>query len=78
MGILDVHLSGIEQTKEETYSIYGDNMTANSKVFVNGDKQTTKFYNDAHIELREIALEEGDVVWVVGEKEDVYHLLDKK
>jgi hypothetical protein len=23
-------------------------------------------------------LEAGDVVWVVGEKEDVYHLLDRK
>ena len=26
----------------------------------------------------DMLLEEGDVVWVVGEKEDVYHLLDRK
>jgi CPA2 family monovalent cation:H+ antiporter-2 len=26
----------------------------------------------------DMLLEAGDVVWVVGEKEDVYHLLDKK
>ncbi len=64
MGILDVHVTGIEHTREDVYSIYGDNMTANSKIFVNGEKQTTKFYNDTHIELQDIQLEEGDAIVV--------------
>ena len=62
MGILDVQVNEIYQTKEDVYSIYGENMTADSKIFVNGDKQTTKFYNDAHIELQGIRLDEGDTV----------------
>lgn len=64
MGILDVHITGFEQYAEEVYSFYGENMTANSKVYVNGEKQTTKFYNDTHIELSEITLENGDHVVV--------------
>ena len=74
MGILDVHISGFEQTSESTYSFYGNNMTANSKVYVNGEKQKTKFYNDIHIELKEITLEEGDVVVVnqVGSSNRVF------
>ena len=64
MGILDVHVTGFEQAGEDIYSIYGDNMTANSKVYVNGDKQKTKFFNDTHIQLQEITLEELDIVVV--------------
>ena len=64
MGILDVHINGFKQYGDETYSIYGDNMTANSLVYVNGEKQETVFYNDMHIELKGITLEEGDVIVV--------------
>ncbi len=79
MGILDVHVTGIEQTQEAFYSIYGDNMTAKSKVFVNGEKQKTKFYNDTHIELRGIVLEEGDTVVVsqVGSANRVFRSTDE-
>lgn len=74
MGILDVRVTGIEQFGEDIYSIYGANMTANSKVYVNGEKQKTKFYNDTHIELREITLEHGDHVMVnqVGSSNRVF------
>ena len=74
MGILDVTLSGIEQSGEESYSLYGENMTANSKVYVNGDKQKTTFYNDAHIELKKMRLEEGDTIVVsqVGSSSRVF------
>lgn len=64
MGILDVTLSGIEQESEQKYILYGENMTANSKVYVNGDKQKTTFYNDARIELKGKKLDEGDVITV--------------
>jgi len=74
MGILDVTLNGMEQSGETSYILYGENMTANSKVYVNGDKQKTTFYNDARIELKGKALEEGDVVVVsqVGSSSRVF------
>ena len=74
MGILDVTLSGMDQSGEESYNFYGENMTANSKVYVNGDKQKTTFYNDAHIELKGKRLEEGDkiVVSQVGSSSRVF------
>lgn len=74
MGILDVTLSGMEQSGEESYILYGENMTANSKVYVNGDKHKTTFYNDAHIELKGKRLEEGDkiVVSQVGSSSRVF------
>lgn len=64
MGILDVRLSGMEQSDEDSYIFYGENMTASSKVYVNGDKQKTIFYNDAHIELNGKRLNEGDTIVV--------------
>lgn len=74
MGILDVTLSGMEQSSETSYIFYGENMTANSKVYVNGDKQKTTFYNDARIELKGKTLEEGDTVVVsqVGSSSRVF------
>lgn len=74
MGILDVSLTGIEQSSEASFILYGENMTANSKVYVNGDKQKTIFYNDARIELKGKALEEGDIVVVsqVGSSNRVF------
>ena len=74
MGILDVTLSGVEQSGEESYIFYGQNMTANSKVYVNGNKQKTTFYNDARIELNGMELEEGDIIVVsqVGSSSRVF------
>ncbi len=74
MGILDVSLSGMEQSGEESYNLYGENMTANSKVYVNGNKSKTTFYNDAHIELKGKQLKEGDkiVVSQVGSSSRVF------
>ncbi len=63
MGILDVHIYNMETNLDGTYSFYGDNMTANSKIYVNGEKQSTKFLNNARIELQEYELQEGD--WIV-------------
>lgn len=74
MGILDVHLYDVQMNLDGTYSFYGDNMTANSKIYVNGEKQSTKFLNNARIELREYELQEGDsiVVSQVGSSNRVF------
>ena len=74
MGILDVTLSGIHANFDGTYSLYGENMTANSKIYVNGEKQSTQFLNNTRIELRECELEEGDIIVVsqVGSSNRVF------
>lgn len=74
MGILDVTLSGIQANFDGTYSLYGENMTANSKIYVNGEKQSTQFLNNTRIELRQCELEEGDIIVVsqVGSSNRVF------
>lgn len=74
MGLLDVTLSGIQQSSESSYILYGENMTANSRIYVNGNKHKTTFYNDAHIELKNKTLKEGDkiVVSQVGSSSRVF------
>lgn len=74
MGIKDVTLSNIEITPEEDYVLYGVHMTANSKVYINGDKQSTTFVNDTRIELKKSKLDEGDrlVVCQVGSSSRIF------
>lgn len=74
MGILDVHIYDIQPNLDGTYSLYGDNLTANSKVYVNGENQVTKFLNNARIELRECELQEGDsiVIKQIGSSNRVF------
>lgn len=74
MGILDVSLSGFQVNLDGTYSFYGENMTPNSKIYVNGEKQKTQFLNNTRIELKERVLLEGDVVVInqVGSSNRVF------
>ncbi len=74
MGILDVTISGMHENLDGTYSFYGENMTANSKVYVNGNKQRTQFLNNTRIELKDCELEEGDIIVVsqVGSSSRVF------
>ena len=74
MGILDVHIYDIQPNLDGTYSLYGDNLTANSKVYVNGETKVTKFLNNARIELRECELQEGDSIVInqVGSSNRVF------
>ena len=64
MGILDVTLTGVEVDPNGKFILYGENMTANSKVYVNGEKKGTTFVNDTRIELTKAKLKEGDTVVV--------------
>lgn len=64
MGILDVSLFNMETDSEGHYIFYGENMTRNSKVYINGEKQGTSFINDKQIELKKSKLEEGDTIVV--------------
>ena len=74
MGILDVNVTGMQANLDGTYSFYGENMTANSKIYVNGEKQSTQFLNNTRIELRNCELQEGDIIVVsqVGSSNRVF------
>lgn len=65
MGILDVSLNNIVAYLDgKTYSLYGENFTQNSRVYVNGERQKATFLNNTRIELIDITLEEGDRITV--------------
>ncbi len=65
MGIKDVKITGIVEQLNSTYSLYGENFTKQSKVFVNEERQKSKFLNNTRIELSETELQEGDIVSVI-------------
>ena len=74
MGIKDVSIFNMETDSKGKYSLYGENMTANTKVYINDEKQSTSFINDTHIELKKSKLEEGDkvVVCQVGSSSRIF------
>ena len=45
-----------------SYSLYGENFTAYTRVYVNGEEQEKKFLNNTRIDLPSTKLEEGDVI----------------
>ncbi len=62
MGILDVSLFNMETDPEGHYIFYGENMTRNTKIYINDEKQSTSFVNDTRIELKKSKLSEGDKI----------------
>lgn len=67
MGVKDVTLNNIvpQPGEENSYSLYGENMTRNSKIFVNGEQQDSKFLNNTHVVLNDCTLEDGDIITVI-------------
>lgn len=43
MGVKDVELTDLVPKLDEGYSLYGQNFTKNSRVYVNGERQQSKF-----------------------------------
>ena len=64
MGILDVTLTGLVEQLDETYSLYGENFTQNSRVYVNGEKINSNFLNNTRIEITDEELSDGDIIVV--------------
>lgn len=79
MGVKDVTLSNVVPYLEEGYSLYGENFTKQSRVFVNGEKQKSTFLNNTRIVLPETALEDEDEITVVqmGSSSTVFRVSDK-
>lgn len=74
MGVKDVVLTDIVPHLDGTYSLYGENMTKSSKVYVNGEKQKSTFLNNTRLELLECELQEGDIIAVsqVGSSNTIF------
>lgn len=65
MGVKDVTLKNVVPYLEEGYSLYGENFTKSSRVYVNDEKQSSTFLNNTRIVLPETELEDGDVLKVI-------------
>ena len=80
MGVTDTSITDIVEKLGGGYSLYGQNFTKNSKVFVNGEKKKSTFLNNTRIELSDSTqLEEGDVVAIsqVGSSNTVFRTSNK-
>ena len=63
MGVRDVSLTDIVPHLDGGYSLYGENFTAYTRVYVNGEEQEKKFLNNTRIDLPSTELKEGDVIY---------------
>lgn len=79
MGIRNVSLSSIVPQLNSGYSLYGENFTKYSRVYVNGEKQESSFLNNTRINLSETELKDGDVIQVgqVGSSDTIFRMSDK-
>ena len=64
MGVKDATITSVVEQLKGTYSIYGENFTKQSKVYINGEKQTTKFLNNTRLDLKESEIKDGDQIMV--------------
>ena len=74
MGVKDAEITEVVSQLDGSYSIYGSNFTKQSKVYINGEKQDTKFLNNTRLDLEESELNEGDTVMVaqVGSSNTIF------
>lgn len=74
MGVKDVHVTNLVVHLDGVYSIYGENFTKNSKVYINGEKQKSTFLNNTRIDLKDSDLKEGDLVEIsqVGSSNTIF------
>lgn len=74
MGVKDAGITEVVSQFDGSYSIYGSNFTKQSKVYINGEKQTTKFLNNTRLDLEESELNDGDTIMVaqVGSSNTIF------
>lgn len=65
MGVRDVTLNDVIGHLNKGCSLYGENFTKSSRVFINGERQKSTFLNNTRIDLPETDLKEGDIISVV-------------
>lgn len=74
MGVKEVEVTDLVPKLDEGYSLYGENFTKYSRVYVNGERQKSSFLNNTRIELPDTTLQNGDVLTVsqVGSSNTVF------
>ena len=75
MGVKDAQISQfVVQADGTTYTVYGDNFTKQSKVYINGEKQTTTFLNNTRLDLKDSQVQNGDIIMVaqVGSSNTIF------
>ena len=79
MGVRDTIVSGLVEQTDGSYSIYGENFTKQTKVFINGEKQSTSFLNNTRVDLKKSQLNDGDVVMLaqVGSSNTIFRTSKK-
>ena len=79
MGVRDTIVSGLVEQSDGSYSIYGENFTKQTKVYINGEKQSTSFLNNTRVDLKKSQLNDGDVVWLaqVGSSNTIFRTSKK-
>ena len=79
MGLEDTLISELVTQQDGTYSIYGENFTKQSKVYINDEKQKTTFLNNTRIDLMNSTLNEGDTIYVcqVGSSNTIFRTSKK-
>lgn len=79
MGVKDVTLKNVVPYLEEGYSLYGENFTKSSRVYVNDERQSSTFLNNTRIVLPETELEDGDMIKVIqmGSSSTVFRVSDE-
>ena len=74
MGVKDTSITSLVEQLDGTYSVYGENFTKQSKIYINGEKQSSTFLNNTRIDLKESVLREEDIVMVaqVGSSNTIF------
>lgn len=74
MGTQDVTVTLAEQTYDKNLIVCGTNFTPWSKIYVNGEKKTTKFKRSGELEVASCELKDGDTVVVkqMGSQSSVF------
>ena len=62
MGILDVTVTDMVEQLDGSFSLYGNNFTQNSRVFLNGERIPSRFLNNTRIEILDDKIEDGDEI----------------
>lgn len=63
MGIIDQTIDKVVQIQDKVY-VFGENFTTQSKIYVNDEFYSTGFVNENLIRVKDLTLEDGDVVQV--------------
>lgn len=74
MGVQAGTIKEVVSQLDGSLSLYGENFSKQSKVYINGEKQESTFLNNTRIDLKNASLKNGDIVEVdqVGSSNTIF------